>query len=329
MIVTETDVDATGTHAQIVCIDPLTGAVVTCPADRIGEDGIARDEGDEGDERVGFIPLLLAAIPLVVAGVGAGIAATTPGAGGGQPAGAVGTTFARNPAEESPWAPPSVEELTAVYRAQGADGPWVEVLGVPQPPAAYVQRIGALQWLTAYLASYGLPLYRTAAEVPAQVRAAWDAAQRQGISLAQVMGVATPGSAVPIGEMLAGYLLGGVRRAPASWSGPSSTDQTARDALAVLGTVAQAAATAYGGPAAGAAVNAGFGALSGAIAAGPAGAAPAALAGLAQAAAPLLQQLQAGGQGGAAGGAGAGQLTNPGAAGALLALSQVLGGMRR
>lgn len=323
MIVTDTDVDATGTRADVVCIDPITGAVVSCDAARIGPDGIARDDDDE---RVGFIPLLLAAIPLVIAGVGAGVAATTPGAGGGQPAGGVGTTFSRNPAEESPWTPPSVEELSAVYRAQGADGPWVNVLGVPQPPAAYVQRIGALQWLTAYLASYGLPLYRTAAEVPANVRAAWNAAQSQGLSLAQVLGVATPASAVPVAQQLAGYLLGGVRLAPASWSGPSSTDQTAKDALAVVGTVAQAAATAYGGPAAGAAVGAGFGALSAAITAGPAGAAPVALAGLAQAAAPLLQQLQAGGQSGASTPVGAGQAT--GTAGALAALARVLGGQR-
>ena len=200
------------------------------------------------------------------------------------------------------------------------------MLGVPQPPAAYVQRIGALQWLTAYLASYGLPLYRTAAEVPANVRAAWNAAQSQGLSLAQVLGVATPASAVPVAQQLAGYLLGGVRLAPASWSGPSSTDQTAKDALAVVGTVAQAAATAYGGPAAGAAVGAGFGALSAAITAGPAGAAPVALAGLAQAAAPLLQQLQAGGQSGASTPVGAGQAT--GTAGALAALARVLGGQR-
>ena len=78
MIVTDTDVDATGTRADVVCIDPITGAVVSCDAARIGPDGIARDDDDE---RVGFIPLLLAAIPLVIAGVGAGVAATTPGAG--------------------------------------------------------------------------------------------------------------------------------------------------------------------------------------------------------------------------------------------------------
>lgn len=324
MNLTQTDVDATGVRAEVVCIDPITGAVVSCDARRIGPDGIARDDDDE---RVGFIPILLAAIPLVIAGVGAGIAATTPGAGGHQPAGAVATTFSRNPAEEVPWAPPSVEELSAYYAARGADAPWVEVLGVPQPPAAYVQRIGALQWLTAYLASYGLPLYRTAAEVPANVRAAWNAAQTQGLSLAQVLGVATPASAVPVGQMLAGYLLGGVRLAPASWSGPSATDQTAKDALAVVGTVAQAAATAYGGPAAGAAVGAGFGALSAAITAGPAGAAPVALAGLAQAAGPLLQQLQAGGQNGTATPTGTGQTSST--AGALAALQQVLGGLRR
>lgn len=259
---------------------------------------------DDIEDRVGIVPIILAAIPLVLGGISAAIAATQPGAGGGMPSGAIRTVFASNPAEEVPRdSGPSVEEVDAFWRARGADAPWAEVLpGQFSPPVGYSRRINDLQWLVAYLASYGLPAYQRAADVPSNVRALWDAARASGMSLAQAAGVATPTSAVPVGTPAAGLLLGGWREAPATWSGASGAQRDADAALAVVGALGGAVASAYGGPAAGAAVQAGVGALRGAIAQGDAGqAAGQALQGVTRAALSALAASQQGSSGSSGG----------------------------
>ncbi len=267
------------------------------PAAHHGEvcDVSVAELGDDLDDRIGIIPIILAAIPLVLGGISAAVAATQPGAGGGMPSGAIRTVFTSNPAEEVPRdSGLSVEEVDAFWRARGADAPWAEMLpGQFSPPVAYSRRINDLQWLVAYLASYGLPAYQRAADVPSNVRALWDAARVAGSSLAQAAGVATPASAVPIGTPAAGLLLGGWREAPATWSGASGAQRDADAALAVVGALGGAVANAYAGPAAGAAVQAGVGALRSAIAQGDAGqAAQQAVAGLTRAAFSALASAQ-------------------------------------
>ena len=264
---------------------------------------------DDIEDRVGIVPIILAAIPLVLGGISAAVAATQPGAGGGMPSGAIRTVFTSNPAEEVPRdSGPSVEEVDAYWRARGADAPWSRPFadagflgdsGLRVPPPEHGRRINDLQWLVAYLASYGLPAYQRAADVPSNVRALWNAARSAGVSLAQAAGVATPASAVPIGTPAAGLLLGGWREAPATWSGASGAQRDADAALAVVGALGGAVASAYGGPAAGAAVQAGVGALRGAIAQGDAGqAAGQALQGVTRAALSALAASQQGSSGG-------------------------------
>lgn len=252
-------------------------------------------DGEPVEDRVGIVPIILAAIPLVIAGVGAGIAATTPGMGGGQPRGAIRTVWTSNVAEEiPPTEGPSAEEINAYWAARGADGPWVDVLGVSTPPPAWSQRTNALQRVTAYLAAYGFPLYGRAADVPSDLRALWSRAQAAGQSLAQAAGVATPSSPVPLNTAAAGLLAYGFRAAPETWAQRDAASAQADTALAAVGAIGGALASAYGGPAAGAAVQAGVGALRAAVAAPNAGAAmPGVLAGLAQAGLQAAQAAQA------------------------------------
>ena len=231
---------------------------------------------------VGILPIIAAvAIPLITAGVTAGVQASQR-ASTGRPSGLTLTTFTGNPLAEVPRASgPSIEDVRAYWSERGADAPDVVVpretspdglsfggYTIPNPQRA--ARQNDLEWLGAYLRGHGLPVYQRAVDVPATVRQAWEWARVNRQPLSAAVGQTVPESPVPIGQALIGSsLTSGYESAPAPWAaGASSTDTTARDVLSVVGTVAQGVATAYGGPAAGAAVGTAMGALQGAIGTG-------------------------------------------------------------
>lgn len=195
---------------------------------------------DDDRPEVGIWPLIAAiAVPLITAGIQAGVSSTTPGRGGGLPSGASVTTFTSNPLNEVPRpGGPSVEEVRAYYAQRGADrgddvipatrtpdgmttGPFV----FPNPER--IMRDQALAWLLAYSQGYFGRQFQTAAEVPAAVRQAWDLARSNQVPLWRAIGLdGPPASPVPVGTQLA-HGAGGLTVAPESWSQPSTT---ARDA---------------------------------------------------------------------------------------------------
>jgi len=209
---------------------------------------------------VGVWPIVAAiAIPLLTAAAGYGVQATTPGFGGRTASGAAITTYAGSPVDEVPRGAPSVEEVRAEWATRGADRPEVVIAELRSPDGnvimpAHVEdnpmrrlRDVELQWLGAYHRGYFGTVLETAAQVPAQVRAAWQQARAQGVPLWRTLGLAgPPSSPVPVGQPLAGSsLLAGGYTPTAPWAQGSGTPEAAL-AMALQAIASGAASAASG-----------------------------------------------------------------------------------
>ena len=238
-----------GAHRALHALDDATRAQLVARQELAHRAALA-----QGAE-VGVWPLVAAiAIPLLTAAAGYGVQATTPGFGGRTPSGATVTTFAGSPVDETPReGGPSVEEVRALWAARGADRPDDIIAehrtpdGMTVPAQVWTNpmrrlRDVALEWLGAYHRGYFGTVYERADQVPAQVRAAWVEAQRQGVPLWRTLGLAgPPASPVPVGQPLAGSsLLASGYTPTAPWAQGSLTPEAGL--MQALAAAAQGAA---------------------------------------------------------------------------------------